>query len=370
MAKATTNQKEFEKQIRKFNRLINKVESEGLVFIERPIEPIKPKRISKKYLRELEERNTLPKMRAQAYELDQQTGELTPYQEPKIVSPRKRGTSFEPLTGRQLKMDIDEPRVRTPRQKKPKITTPKSTFTREPAEEDTEDSGLPTGNLKLQRHYKYTPEELHDIRSQAGKKAQETIRRRMAEDPDYAKRMHDIRSRAGKKAQEAIKRKRLEDPDYDKRFRERRKRKPEEPEVFNYPEDTPDARRARRKRREIEKLKQQETYTPASGADTIIENLEEILSQGDNSRVCDYLLDLLHHQYSDEKSKRDFALYLSTVSYWALDLASKVAFASSQESARQNANTLADLITRGDYSEDELEDAVWFDWEGYKYKEK
>lgn len=347
MSKLTANQREFEKQIRKLNRLISKVENEGLVFIERPIEPIKPKRITSKFLQKMSEEISLPSLRSKAYEIDKSTGELTPHVEPLERKARKRGASYEALTGTP-RTPREEPQ-RTPRKKKPKA--PKAPRTKRERPESEEKQGtMPSGNPRLKKHFNYSAEELHDIRSQASRKAWDTIRRKMREDPEYAKKMRDIWSKNLEKAR--AKRGTKEPPE------------PEEPiKSLPSPEE--------QKKQEIEDQENAPDYTPANATDETLNNMYAILNSATNKYVADVLIRVADDQ-AEIEGREELARRLSTGndSYWVLDLATKVAFYDSHQydEIKKSAYALAYILTNGDvgqFTQDEIDSALAMQFGGY-----
>ena len=345
MSKLTANQREFEKQIRRINRLIAKVEAEGLVFIKPPIEPIKPKRVTRSKLEELQS-TTIRSLRAKSYEVDKTTGEVIPYKKP----------------------------VGASRTKRPNITGFRS-------------HGTMNINVPL------SAEDLHEIRQEAGRKAQQTIKRRMREDPAYARYITEVRKRAGKRANEAMRKRMAEDPEFAKKMRDiwsknlakgRAKRGEKEPQDVLPPsipkpvEPAPSEPKQPRKRepspeeqkkQEIEDQENAPDYQPANGTDTILDNMIAILSSAINEKTANFLIWLAQHQYSDEQSKIEYAQYLSSRSYWILDLATKIAYYdSTEEQLRDDSATLASFISNNDYSEDELREAIWGDMRKYGYE--
>lgn len=328
MSKLTANQREFEKQIRRINRLINKVESEGLVFIKPPIEPVKPKRISKVKLEELKS-TTLSTIRSKAYEVEESTGEVIPYKKPDLRSSRKR---------------------------------------RAPGIQQTKPSSSEPSFL--------TPEQLHERRVEGARKAQETIKRRMREDPEYARQITEARRKALQNAREKMKKRMEEDPEYAKHMREvwaknlekarGTPRKPRTPKPI-----TPPLTPEEKKKKEIEDQENAPDYTPANATDETLNNMYAILTSAVNVHIAKILIELADEQ-ADEEGREEFARRLSTGnnSYFVLDLATKVAFYDSdkQEEVRQSAYTLASIITNGDvgqFTQDEIDTAIAKDFGGY-----
>lgn len=196
--KPSRNVQLFEKEVKRLQKFITIGKHKGLVFIESPI-PEKPKRVTKQNIRKLQE-TTLSQILSKGYEINEETGELTQYK------------------------PLKESRAR-------KISTP--SFTNNPY------IAKPTVTKTPER---LTPEQLKEVRSRAAKKAAETRRKRMREDPEYRKRMQEIWKRAGQKASETRKRREALDPEYKKRMDEIRRKNLEK------------AREARRKKYEDEDI--------------------------------------------------------------------------------------------------------------------
>ena len=340
MAKLTANQREFEKQIRRINRLINKVEAEGLVFIKPPIEPVKPKRISKSRLEKLQS-ISLPSLRAKAYEIDETTGEVIPYKDPQYPRRRKKPEPFYPS---KRGISLQKPPL--------------------------------------------SEEQLHRVRQEAGRKAQETIKRRMAEDPAYAKRITEARRKALKTARDKMKKRMAEDPEYAQHMKDiwyrnlhgagavggkgARNWTEEEKRTFRdifepLKPQTPEEQ----KKQEIEEQEKAPDYQPANATDTILDNMYEILRGAVNKHVADVLIRVADDQ-AEEEGRDALAKRLATGNdhYWVLDLATKIAFYESdkQEEIKQSAYTLAYILTQGNvgqFTEDEIISAVNMDFGGY-----
>lgn len=288
MSKLTSNQKEFEKQIRKLNRLITKVENEGMTFITRPVVPVKPKRITKKFLTDLSKEISLPKIREYASEEPFETQQVSEVDITKARKHRKPQT-FKPLTGRQITFDIDD--------------NDSSTRFRQ--------SSTPKVYL--------TPEQLTKIRKQSAKKAQKTIAQKMKDDPEYARRIRMARYKALEKARETMKVRLETDEQYAEHMREiwsenlskaRQVKKLKNEELVRNAKKLLDDLKQRQKERErqeqaqeppkketptpketstppedkiknwVDEVENAEGYHPAQLSDTIIANCLDILTRG------------------------------------------------------------------------------------------
>lgn len=333
MSKLTANQREFEKQIRRINRLINKVEAEGLVFIKPPIEPVTPKRVTRSRLEKLQS-ISLPSLRVKSYKIDETTGEVISYKKPVCVTHTKTPTTGFRSYGADVKLPLSK-------------------------------------------------ERLHQIRQEAGRKAQETIKRRMSKDPFYAKRITEARKRASQKAHETLRKRMEKEPAFAKKMRDiwsknlakgRAKGMSVEPTDIIPPtvlQPSPEEIKIK----EIEEMESSPDYQPANATDETLNNVIEILNGAVNKHVADVLIRVINDQM-EEEGREALAKRLSTGkggyndSYWLLDLATKVAFYDSdrQEEIKQSAYTLAYIITNGSvgqFTQDEIISAVSMDFGGY-----
>ena len=334
--KPSINNQLFEKEVKRLQRLVKIAEKKGIVFIRSPI-PQKPDKITRKKLTEIST-ITATDIQSKGYTIDTESGELTPYKPPKQSKPRRVSTpSYQP--------DINSPR-------------------------------LPTAKIKQP----LTPEELHQIRSEAAKKAVATRAKREAEDPAYRARMQEIRRRNLEKARKAQKEFAEKHPEEAARRRseaarkaaETRRKKREEAEEFGIPKkpkkkpadkkpETP-----KPKQPEAPKPEQPETPTPEETKPPepeipddydedyepfdsipkrgyeILQNVRRILNGANNQRTADFLLRELESEIIE--IGEDVMVFRLARYEDAISKAEAVAYDSDNERLKQNAAALAAII--------------------------
>lgn len=173
----TKNQQEFAKQQARINRLIKQAQKQGLKFEKLPVLET-PKRVTQKQIeiaRKITKKDIVKKA-INFNPIQEEVEKISVEQEP----PKKRikRGDFEPkrLSIYDKSEEIKEPKQRN---KKPKKLT--------------------RGDLRLNKPPKYTQEELHEIRSKAAKKAQETFKKKYT-----AEEIHKMRVEWARKAQETL----------------------------------------------------------------------------------------------------------------------------------------------------------------------
>ena len=328
--KPSVNNQLFEKEVKRLQRLVKIAEKKGIVFIRSPI-PQKPDKVTRKKLTEIST-ITATDIQSKGYTVDAETGELTPYKPPKQSKPRRvSAPTYQP--------DINSPRIPTAKIKQP-----------------------------------LTPEELHQIRSEAAKKAAATRAKREAEDPAYRERMQEIRRRNLEKARKAQKEFAEKHPEEAARRRSEaarkaaktRRKKREEAEDLGIPKKP--KKKPSDKKPEAPKPEQPEAPTPEETQpsepeipddyDEISEPRDELVNRGErilertkeilrsatrNQNTSDYLLSELEGEItiiSEDAMIERLSHYEETLS-----MAENVAqYDSKQEDLRTHATNLLSII--------------------------
>lgn len=291
--KPTPNEQEWEKQIRRLQRLIKQTEREGYTFIRSPLPEEKPRRITKQTIKELQSIK-LKQLKTEEYTTRQTVDKIEQTPTTKTKIPR-----FTPETPQTT-----SPRTTTPTAPSPKTPKPRTTKSKEPKQP-------------------LSDEERKRIRSQAAKKAQQTIKRKMAENPEYRARREEQYRKAGQRLQEW--RKKLEEtgikiepqpnPPYDDKI----------PPKGELPNDT----------------------------DDIVAGLIDRLNMSNNRATATYLLDLLFEGLAliaDEAEEMGmtaeqlFAKNVGRMKTAMLEAADAMVYESKDDVVRSNAETLAHLI--------------------------
>lgn len=330
--KPTPNAKAFEREVKRLTRIVKQAEKRGITFLTSPI-PEKPERVTKKQLRLISAIKP-PDIYAKGFVVDQQTGEFILYKTKDAK--KEQFTTKKPTKLSIPQVDIKKPRIaKKPRKPKP----PKKPKARKPKP-------------------KLTPEQLHKIRVEAGKKAAETIRRRMEENPEYAKRMREIWREAGKKAAKTRELKKAE-----AELEEIRKTPRKEDETTNIPKSpyelTPE---------EIKQIEAEAQEIADTGA-VVLSNVRSLLMSSINRNTAQYLLDLLEDEITQIGEEQMIErLYYS--SERAIDLAQGVMYASVNEDLQDAAYPLALLICGGNAPANLAEEIEMVAYEDIPYKYK
>ena len=172
LKKPSKNLAAFQREVERLERIVKKANKQGIVFLKSPI-PETPERVTKKRLSLIQNITKLD-VYSQGYEPDKVTGELKKVEDSrKNKKVKKYGYGIQGGVGGFGGL----------RDKKEK-----------PVKEKVK-------RIKKER-VKLTPEQLKEIRQKAGKKAAESLKKHMAEDPEFAKQIIERRKRAFEKGRE------------------------------------------------------------------------------------------------------------------------------------------------------------------------
>ncbi|MBO7697005.1 MAG: hypothetical protein J6T10_30615 [Methanobrevibacter sp.] len=179
MKKPSKNLAAFQREVERLERIVKKANKQGIVFLKSPI-PETPERVTKKRLSLIQNITKLD-VYSQGYEPDEVTGELKKIEDfRKTKKVKKYEQGIKGGIGR-LRGEKEKPvKEKVEKVKKVKV--------------------------------KLTPEELREIRQKAGKKAAESLKKHMAEDPEFAERIIESRKRAFEKGRETRKKWEKEHP--------------------------------------------------------------------------------------------------------------------------------------------------------------